>query len=215
MDIFVRLYKNYDIDLISLSEAGYDLSRMLYISLLSFASGSPCKIMVNRDIDMGIDETKNIRIRCRIHKDCENIKDLISDIKPRQRSAFCKALLRNTLMCSNLRLFLNNGNYDASIIKNRSLIAVTDSSCILSIDNFRKDSEYNLPLSLPSSEVPAMQMSEVKKIPTEAVTILPAKSYKPEIKNDKPKHNDYNEFVEVSSDNTITGLLDEFPGLFG
>ena len=44
MDIFIRLYKNYDIDLLSLSEAGYDLSRMLYVSLLSFASGSPCKI---------------------------------------------------------------------------------------------------------------------------------------------------------------------------
>jgi len=28
MDIFFRLYKNFDIDLISLSEAGYDLFRM-------------------------------------------------------------------------------------------------------------------------------------------------------------------------------------------
>ena len=215
MDIYVRLYKNYDIDLISLSEAGYDLSRMLYVSLLSFASGSPCKIMLSRDIDMGIDDTANIRIRCRIHKDCERVKDLISDIKPKQRSAFCKALLRNTLMCSNLRLFLNTGDYDSSIIKGRSLIAVTDSSCILSIDDFRKDKRYNLPISIPSTEVPAPQLSEIKAIPKESVLSIPAVSLKPEIKNDKPKHKDYNEFVDVSTDNTIAGLLDEFPGLFG
>ena len=215
MDIFVRLYKNYDIDLISLSAAGYDLSRMLYVSLLSFASGSPCKIMLNRDIDMGLEDIQNLRIRCRIQKDCEHVKDLLSGIKPKQRSAFCKALLRNTLSCGNLRMFLNTGDYDSAIIKGRSLIAVTDSSCIISIDDFRKGNECGMPKLTPPTPIMTPQISEVRKKPKETFTAIPSLSSKSEIKNDKQTHKDYNEHVDVSTDNTITGLLDEFPGLFG
>ena len=215
MDIFVRLYKNYDIDLISLSAAGYDLSRMLYVSLQSFASGSPCKIMLNRDIDMGLEDIQNLRIRCRIQKDCEHVKDLLSGIKPKQRNAFCKALLRNTLSCGNLRLFLNTGDYDSSIIKGRSLIAVTDTNCVLSIDDFKKGNECGMPLLTPPPATNTLKIPKIKKKPKEAVTTLPTAPLRPEIKNDKPRHKDYNEVVDVSTDNTIAGLLDEFPGLFG
>ena len=214
MDIYVRLYKTFDLDLICLAEAGYDLSKMLYVSLLSFASGTPCKIMLNRDIDMGLEDVQNLRIRCRLSNDSEQVEKLMSNIKPGKQCAFCKALLRNTLTCGNLRLFLNNGNYDASIIRDRSLIAVTDTNCIFSIDDFRKDSEHSLPL-LSAPAKPIAELSEIRKEPKEAEIPQQTASYMPEIKNDKPKHNDYNELVDVSSDNTITGLLDEFPGLFG
>ena len=214
MDIYVRLYKTFDLDLICLAEAGYDLSKMLYVSLLSFASGTPCKIMLNRDIDMGLEDIQNLRIRCRLNNDSKYVEKLMANIKPGKQSAFCKALLRNTLTCGNLRLFLNNGNYDASIIRDRSLIAVTDTSCIFSIDDFRKGCEHSLPiLPPPAASVP--QLSEIRKEQKEAEIPQRTVSYRPEIKNDKPEHNDYNELIDVSSDNTITGLLDEFPGLFG
>ncbi len=72
-----------------------------------------------------------------------------------------------------------------------------------------------MPKLTPPPDIKAPQISEVRNKPKEAVAAIPIPSSKSEIKNDKPTHKDYNELVDVSTDNTITGLLDEFPGLFG
>lgn len=209
--IYIRLSKSHDLDLLCLKEAGYNLSEILATVLNSFTSGKSCVITEYKDTDIDIYALNDSRIKCSLKDDDPATNILLKNIKPRQRSAFCKALLRSALSFSVMRPFLAIDYYDKilSSYSSRTL----DPDFIYNIEDF----------ATKRNQIPSTKQSTVKRTanfksdnvaipkPTETKQVKPPEPEMAET-DDNPATIDYN---DVDRNNDVTDLFDEFPGLFG
>lgn len=108
MNIEIRLYKQYDTDLISLYEAGYSVSTMMKEAVISYANGNPVHYYIDEitDFKMGVD-TK-FRTRFKIPESDTKTIYMLKHLKPRYRNLFCKTVLRNALVQQNLVCFFTD-----------------------------------------------------------------------------------------------------------
>ncbi len=212
----LRLYTPYDSDIISLHYSGYSLSKILNTSLYYFACGIPCKIYVEEEPKLDIDKLQPLRFRTFISNRSSEICDLISNIKTNQRNAFCKTLLRDTLIYSHLQVYLIDDKYNKSIFTLKNLTSVTDRTCLLSIRDFRSDNKISniIPIAKPKPDY-KHKIGYTKSPDKPYKSRIMESSATAEIKNDKTKQKVYNMNVTSSSASNVTDLLDEFPGLFG
>lgn len=110
MNVEIRLYKRFDADLISLYEAGYSVTMMMKEAVIGFANGSPIHFYVDEitDFQMGVDST--FRSRFSIPDSDVKTVYMLKHLKPRCRNAFCKAVLRNSLVQQNLTCFFTDAS---------------------------------------------------------------------------------------------------------
>lgn len=94
MKVEFKLYKTFDADLISLHDNGIDIREMMKLSLAYFSKGKVLHFIVPecRPYNM-IGHKRFIHLATNV-TDEESIKFLKTQIKPRQRSAFLKAIVR-------------------------------------------------------------------------------------------------------------------------
>lgn len=110
MNVEIRLYKRFDADLISLYEAGYSVTMMMKEAVIGFANGSPIHFYVDEitDFQMGVDST--FRSRFSIPDSDVKTVFMLKHLKPRCKNAFCKAVLRNSLVQQNLTCFFTDAS---------------------------------------------------------------------------------------------------------
>ena len=110
MKVELKLYKNFDADLLSLHTAGISIGNLMRIALKGY---------VNNNIPyFYIPETKEFKFAGRkrfLHisfdiNDKKSVAFLKTEIKNRQRSAFLKSLLRSCFITPNLAIYYKNKN---------------------------------------------------------------------------------------------------------
>lgn len=94
MKVEFKLYKTFDADLISLHDNGIDIREMMKLSLAYFSKGKVLYFVVPecRPYNM-IGHKRFIHLAMNV-TDEESVKFLKTQIKPRQRSAFLKSIVR-------------------------------------------------------------------------------------------------------------------------
>ena len=207
-NIFIRLNKSHDLDLICLKYAGYDIAELLVTVLVAFANGKPCTINAYKDTDMDISSISDCRIKCTIKDTDHATAFLLNNLKPRQKSAFCKALLRNSLSFSIMRPYLAIDDYDRILSLYASRFNFPHFT--FDIEDFSLNRE-NKPKASPAvKQTVNVMTSTIRK--EKPKSISPPAPEKTDFADDIFIPIDYNNSVE---NNDVTDLIDEFPGLFG
>ena len=112
MKIEIRLYKQHDADLIALAANGYQISAMMRASIIGYANGSPVHFLLNKPLDADFNILKTFRTRFNIPVNEERALYLLQGIKRGYRNAFCKAILRNSLIQQDLAPFFSRECFD-------------------------------------------------------------------------------------------------------
>ncbi len=210
-NIFIRLNKSHDLDLICLKDAGYDIAELLATVLVAFANGKPCTINAYKDMDVDISSISDCRIKCSIKDTDPATAFLLNNLKPRQRSAFCKALLRNSLSFSIMRPYLAIDDYDRVLSLYASRINVPHLT--FDIEDFSSNRIHKAEASPAIKQSTHVMSSPARR---EQPIVIPQLTSPVKEKTDFTDDNfipiDYNNSVEK---NDVTDLIDEFPGLFG
>ncbi len=207
-NIFIRLNKSHDLDLICLKYAGYDIAELLVTVLVAFANGKPCTINAYKDMDMDISSISDCRIKCTIKDTDPATAFLLNNLKPRQKSAFCKALLRNSLSFSIMRPYLAIDDYDRILSLYASRLNFPHLA--FDIEDFFLNRENKPKVSPAVKQTVNVMTSTVRKEKPQAIS--PPAAEKTDFADDIFIPIDYNNSVE---NNDVTDLIDEFPGLFG
>lgn len=107
MNIEIRIYKRYDMDLFALYDAGYPVTAMIRDAVTGFAHKQPVRFQISAPSFFNANEKKSFRTRfCVPDSDTETIF-LIKSIKHGCRSNFCKAVLRDALARQNLAAYFS------------------------------------------------------------------------------------------------------------
>lgn len=109
MIVEIRMYKQYDLDLLSLFDAGYPVATLYYEVIKNFANGFPVKFVIDEPIKCELKDKHTVRSRICI-KDKKAVK-MLKGIKRRYRNAFCKMLLRNSLLQQNMDCFFSKPEF--------------------------------------------------------------------------------------------------------
>ncbi len=112
MVVEIRLYKRWDLDLIALKGAGYNMSQVFKHVISSYANMSPIHLYVDELINFEVDDIKSIHFRVSIPNADTNSCYMLKHIKKRYRNAFCKMLVRNALVQQNLNIFFDDARLD-------------------------------------------------------------------------------------------------------
>ena len=104
----IRLYKRFDADLIALHAHGYPVGALTKAALVAYAANRKVKFRIEEAFSFDIGDAKTFRIRLLI-KDKATIR-LLQSVKRGYRNAFCKALLRETLLYQNLGVFFSSSS---------------------------------------------------------------------------------------------------------
>lgn len=140
MFIDIRLYKRFDMDIISLIDAGYDVKRMMEVSIVSFANGKAIAFVMDKIIKFKIAEKQTIHFRANIPDTDTRAVALMKAVNKGHRNSFCKALFRNAFAQQNLSGYfgeewcyqlLNTDYYNKGIDVMRNIIP---------LDEFHRDS---------------------------------------------------------------------------
>lgn len=116
MKIEFRIYKTFDPELYALSAHGVKITKLVTTALYAYVRGEYVHFHTPRSIAYDF-EGKRRFIHLAIDiKDEESIKFLKESIKPRQRTAFLKALVRGSLTTPQLGMFFR----DSQTIKNET-----------------------------------------------------------------------------------------------
>lgn len=98
MNVEIRFYKRYDMDLFALYNAGYPIAELMREAVQGFAHKKPIHIEINDPIFFDANDKKSFRTRFTIpNDDIETIR-LLKSVKHNCRNSFCKAVLRNALI---------------------------------------------------------------------------------------------------------------------
>ncbi len=109
MVVEIRMYKQYDLDLLSLFDAGYPVATLYRNIISNFANGRPIKFIIDEPIQCSLKDKHTVRTRIFI-EDKQAIK-MLKGIKRRYRNAFCKMLLRNSLVQQNMDCFFAKSDF--------------------------------------------------------------------------------------------------------
>lgn len=108
MKVELKLYKTFDADLISLNSNGISISALIKTALYSYARGEITRFYVPECKPFELDGRRRfIHIATNID-DPVSIDFLKHQLKPRQRAAFLRTLLRECLVTQQLGAFLKN-----------------------------------------------------------------------------------------------------------
>ena len=110
MEVEMRYYKNYDIDLIALAAAGYPVSVMMRDAVVAYANGKPLHYLIDKPIEADFNILKTMRTRLHFPNSDARTIYLLKHLKFRSRNMFCKAVLRNALIQQNLTIFFADGS---------------------------------------------------------------------------------------------------------
>ena len=125
MKVELKLYKTFDADLISLNSNGISISALIKTALYSYARGEITRFYVPECKPFELDGRKRfIHIATNID-DPVSIDFLKHQLKPRQRAAFLRTLLRECLVTQQLGAFLKN---DAWIARETARMQKIDAS---------------------------------------------------------------------------------------
>ena len=105
MVVEIRVYRQYDLDLLAIADAGYSLSALICDEVTSYAHGDPLYYYIDELSDFTIKDRTNIRFRFKVPDDDYETTELLRSVIPRFRSNFCKMVLRNALGQQNLYCF--------------------------------------------------------------------------------------------------------------
>lgn len=130
MKVDVYVYKRFDTDILSLHDAGYDISRMIKDSLKAYANGQPLKIFIEETVPLDLNNKKSFRLRITIDKSDENVVSLIEKVKHGYRSNFCKQILRNALLQQNLVCYMADISYAKLHLTNAAYIDQTQQGIV-------------------------------------------------------------------------------------
>ncbi len=108
MIVEVRLYRRWDLDLIAMADAGYDMTKMIKEALMSYANGVKVQFVIDEFTDFSADNKKMVRMRFSIPNSDVNTCYMLRHIKQKQRSNFCKMLFRNCLQQQNLPIYFTD-----------------------------------------------------------------------------------------------------------
>ena len=98
MNVEVRFYKRFDMDLFALFDAGYPIAELMREAVQGFAHKQPIHIEINDPIFFDSNDKNTFRTRFSIPNDDIETINMLKTIKHRCRSNFCKAVLRNALV---------------------------------------------------------------------------------------------------------------------
>lgn len=124
MKIEIKIYKTFDPDLYALSAYGVSIVKLISTALKAYVRGNYVHYHVPRSLNYNFEEKKrSIHLAMEI-KDEESVKFLKNEIKPRQRTAFLKALLRGSFTTPILGGFFRSNDtnkLDTKMIKFREV----------------------------------------------------------------------------------------------
>lgn len=98
----VIIYKQYDTDLLSLVDAGYDIGLMFKEALIGYANGLPVAYYIDRLVPLSLNDKKSARISITISDGEVKTVYMLKNIKHLYRGRFCKAVLRNAFVQQNI-----------------------------------------------------------------------------------------------------------------
>ena len=110
MNIEVRIYKHWDIDLLSLMDAGYPVAMMMRDTVINYANGMPCNYFIDEYIPFSLNDKDSVHTRIIIPNSEKKACYLLKNIRNRYRGNFIKLLLRNALVIQNLNCFFTDQN---------------------------------------------------------------------------------------------------------
>ncbi len=108
MKVEVRLYKRFDVDLVSMVDAGYPVSTMMKDALISYANGEPIHYLIDENLEYSFRNKNSVRFRLTIPDEERNAIYVLTSIKHGYRNNFLKSLLRNTLVQQNLGCYFSD-----------------------------------------------------------------------------------------------------------
>lgn len=104
MNIEVRIYRRYDIDLYSLCDAGFPVFTMIKEVIIAYAHSIPLHFLIDEYIPFEFNDKQKLALHSRIYipdSDIETIH-MIKSIKSGLRNSFCKTIFRNALLSQNM-----------------------------------------------------------------------------------------------------------------
>ena len=63
MTVEIRLYKRFDMDLVSLHDSGYSVSNMIRDAVQAYANGSPIHYYVDEPVQFDLNDKKSVHTR--------------------------------------------------------------------------------------------------------------------------------------------------------
>ena len=105
MNVEIRLYKRFDMDLVSLYDSGYSVALMIRDAVLGYANGTPVYFFIDEPVQFDLNDKKNVHMRVTIPDSEQKAVYVLKNIKHGYRNTFCKILLRNALVQQNLSGF--------------------------------------------------------------------------------------------------------------
>ncbi len=108
MKVEVRLYKRFDVDLVSMVDAGYPVSTMMKDALISYANGDPIHYLIDENLEYSFRNKNSVRFRLTIPNEERNAIYVLQSIKHGYRNNFLKSLLRNALVQQNLGCYFSD-----------------------------------------------------------------------------------------------------------
>ncbi len=105
MLVEIRVYKQWDTDLVSLCDAGYSVSVMMRDAVVAYANGTPLHFFIDEPVDFDLNGKHNVHFRFSVPDSDVKTTYLLRNIKHGYRNTFCKAVLRNALIQQSLSGF--------------------------------------------------------------------------------------------------------------
>ena len=162
MKVELKLYKTFDADLISLNSNGISISALIKTALYNYARGEITRFYVPECKPFELDGRKRfIHIATNID-DAVSIDFLKHQLKPRQRAAFLRTLLRECLITQQLGAFLKN---DAWIAKETARMQEIDASAIENAVELKfeeRKHDYISKILKPAGEAKAPSIATIK-----------------------------------------------------
>ena len=108
MTIEIRIYKQFDTDLLALCDAGYPIRKMLKQAVTSYANGVPCHFYIDDLIPFNPENRQTIHARFDVPESDGNTIYMLKHIHRRYRNTFCKIVLRNAIIQQNVSAFFTD-----------------------------------------------------------------------------------------------------------
>lgn len=144
MTVEIRLYKQYDSDLISIYDAGYPVFDLMTQAVTAYAHGTPLHYLVDIPVRFP-EDSRTVRGHLRIPNSDTGTMRLFKGIQPRFRNAFCKMALRNILVQQQLSCFFADRSLDLLQQQNINSIPITAYPSLIRLSTIPKaEKQYDL-----------------------------------------------------------------------
>lgn len=110
MRVDIKIFRQFDADLLMIREAGYSLPRLMRDAVSAFANGRNLKVHLDRADPnrFVLTDLKSYRFIAYFDDKDTKVKELLSHVEPRFKCAFCKTVLRNALVTENIYPFVDD-----------------------------------------------------------------------------------------------------------